>query len=82
MLILILSNAPEWRVYPEELARRCKDSVAAVRSQLRALEEAKYIRTYIKALGRGKGTEVHRFCADRKITDEMFEQMKKDVDNS
>ncbi len=69
-------------MYPEELARRCKDSVDAIRKQLKALEKAGYIRTYIKYLGRGKGKEVHRFCADRKITDKMFEQMKEDVDNS
>lgn len=79
MLILILSNAPEWRVYPDELARRCKDSVTAVRSQLRSLEKAGYIRTYIKSLGGRKGTEVHRFCADRKITDKMFEKLKEDI---
>lgn len=76
---MILSNSSEWRVYPEELARRCKDSVAAVRGQLKALENAGYVRTYIKSLGRGRGTEIHRFCADRKISDEMFEQLKKDV---
>ncbi|MFS1663324.1 transcriptional regulator [Streptococcus sp. zg-JUN1979] len=75
MLLLILSNAPEWRVYPEELAKRTKDSFSSVRRQLDGLEKAGYIRTYRKFLGRGKGSETYRFCADRKISDEMFEYL-------
>ena len=63
-------------MYPEELARRCKDSVDAVRTQLKALEKAGYIRTYRKSFGGRYGTETYRFCADIKISDEMFERLK------
>lgn len=75
----ILRNSEEWRVSPEELARRCKDSVSSVKNQLNALEKAGYVRTYRKFLGRGKGSETYRFCADVKITNEVFEELKKDI---
>ncbi|MGT2744108.1 transcriptional regulator [Streptococcus phocae subsp. phocae] len=78
MLLTILSNADEWRVYPEELARRCRDSESAIRSQLKALEKAKYIRTYRKSFGGRYGTETYRFCSDRKISDEVFNALKKE----
>ncbi|MGT2851656.1 helix-turn-helix domain-containing protein [Streptococcus pasteurianus] len=76
MLLTILSNADEWRVYPEELAKRCRDSESAIRTQLKALEKAGYIRTYRKSFGGRYGTETYRFCADRKISDEIFEKLK------
>ncbi|WP_375543822.1 helix-turn-helix domain-containing protein [Streptococcus parauberis] len=76
LLLTILRNSDEWRVYPEELARRSQDSVSAVRSQLKVLEKHGYIRTYRKSLGGRYGTEVYRFCADRTISDDMFEQLK------
>ena len=75
-MLTILSNADEWRVYPEELAKRCKDSESAIRTQLKALEKAGYIRTYRKSFGGRYGTETYRFCADRKISDEVFEELK------
>lgn len=75
-----MSNADEWRVYPEELARRCKDSESAIRSQLKALENAKYIRTYRKSFGGRYGTEAYRFCSDRKISDEAFNTLKAEQD--
>ncbi|HHH5694856.1 TPA: transcriptional regulator [Streptococcus pyogenes] len=80
MLLTILSNADEWRVYPEKLARRCKDSESAIRSQLKALENAKYIRTYRKSFGGRYGTETYRFCSDRKISDEAFNTLKAEQD--
>lgn len=75
-MLTILSNTDEWRVYPEELARRCKDSESAIRSQLKALEKNKYVRTYRKSFGGRYGTETYRFCSDRKISDEVFETLK------
>ncbi|MBT1197806.1 helix-turn-helix domain-containing protein [Streptococcus equi] len=80
MLLTILSNSDEWRVYPEELAKRCRDSVDAVRTQLKALEKAGYIRSYRKSLGgRWYGTETHRFCSDTKISDEVFQELLKEL---
>ncbi|MCD3371656.1 helix-turn-helix domain-containing protein [Streptococcus equi subsp. zooepidemicus] len=75
----ILSNSDEWRVYPEELAKRCRDSVDAVRTQLKALEKAGYIRSYRKSLGGRYGTETHRFCSDTKISDEVFQELLKEL---
>lgn len=75
-MLTILRNSDEWRVYPEELARRCKDSESAIRTQIKALEKAGYIRTYRKSFGGRYGTEVYRFCSDKKINDEIFNQLK------
>lgn len=76
LLLVILSNKDEWRVYPTELVKRSKDGLVSVRNTLEELEKAGYIRTYKKSLGRGKGIEYFRFCADRKISDEIFESLK------
>ena len=75
MLLTILRNNDEWRVYPKELARRCKDSESAIRSQLKALEKSGYIRTYRKSFGGRYGTETYRFCSDCKISNGAFRQL-------
>lgn len=79
--MVILRNKENWRVYPEEIAKRSKDKVSAVRTGLKELEEHQYIRTYKKGLGDKSGISYFRFCADRKITDEIFEQLKQQLDN-
>lgn len=56
--MVILRNKEDWRVYPEELARRSRDSVRVVRTCLEELERVGYVRTYRKSLGRGKGIQV------------------------
>lgn len=81
LLLVILSNAPEWRVYPDELAKRSKDGLKAVRTGLKELEEAGYVRTYSKIVKRKDGLQRYRFCADRKINDKMFETFKKQLDS-
>lgn len=81
ILMVILRNKENWRVYPEEIAKRSKDKVSAVRTGLKELEEHQYIRTYKKGLGDKSGISYFRFCADRKITDEIFEQLKQQLDN-
>lgn len=78
--MVILRNKEEWRVYPEELARRSKDNIKAVRSGLKELEGAGYIKTYKKSIGRGMGMQYFRFCADRKISNKAFEQLKNDLE--
>ena len=40
-----------------------------------ALEEAGYLRTVKKSLGRGRGVQTFRFFSDTKITDFQFEIM-------
>uniref|UniRef100_UPI003F6E3044 helix-turn-helix domain-containing protein n=1 Tax=Streptococcus hillyeri TaxID=2282420 RepID=UPI003F6E3044 len=75
LLLTILRNNDEWRVYPEELARRHKDSIASVRTGLKELEETGYIRTYKKIVRRSEGLQHYRFCSDTKISDEVFSQL-------
>lgn len=79
--MVILRNKEDWRVYPEELATRSRDKVDAVRTGLKELERAGYIRTYRKSMGRDKGIQYFRFCADRKISEQTFEQLKKQFDD-
>ena len=67
-------------MYPEEIAKRSKDKVSAVRTGIKELEEHHYIRTYKKIVRRSDGLQRYRFCADRKISDKMFEQIKKQLD--
>ncbi|BAQ53311.1 phage replication protein [Streptococcus pyogenes] len=67
--MVILRNKEDWRVYPEELARRSRDSVRVVRTCLEELERVGYVRTYRKSLGRGKGIQYYRFCSDKKISE-------------
>lgn len=80
LLLTILSNKDDWRIFPTELAKRSKDSEDSIYREIKKLENSGYIRTYKKSLGRGKGVTAFRFCADRKISDEMFEQLKKQLD--
>lgn len=79
-MLTILSNKDDWRIFPTELAKRSKDSEDSIYREIKKLENSGYIRTYKKSLGRGKGVTAFRFCADRKISDEMFEQLKKQLD--
>lgn len=81
LLLVILSNAPEWRVYPDELAKRSSDGLAAIRTGLKELENAGYVRTYSKIVNRKDGLQRYRFCADRKINDKMFETFKNQLDS-
>lgn len=67
-------------MYPEELAKRCKDSESAIRTQLKALEKAGYIRTYRKSFGGRYGTETYRFCSDCKISAGVFEQLVEELE--
>lgn len=67
-------------MYPEEIAKRSKDKVSAVRTGLKELEEHQYIRTYKKISKRSDGLQRYRFCADRKISDDIFEQLKQKLD--
>lgn len=73
--MVILRNKEDWRVYPEELARRSRDSVRVVRTCLEELERVGYVRTYRKSLGRGKGIQYYRFCSDKKISEQAFKKM-------
>ncbi|HEP2668901.1 TPA: transcriptional regulator [Streptococcus pyogenes] len=81
MLLTILRNKDEWRVYPEELARRHSDGLASVRAGLRELEKAGYVRTYKKITRRSEGLQHYRFCSDCKISDEVFQRLVEQLKN-
>lgn len=76
ILTVILTNKTDWVVYPEEIARRLNISRNTVDSHFKILEKAGYMRTIKRNLGRGKGSETHRFFSDVPITDSYFEYLK------
>lgn len=71
-LAIILSNKGDWRVFPDEIAKRSKSSKSATASYFKELENAGYMRTIKKSLGRGKGVQSYRFVSDKIITDSYF----------
>lgn len=73
--MVILSNKENWLVYPEEIAKRLNVSRDMIDRHLKKLEDAGYLRTFKKSLGRGKGVQTFRFFSDVKITDFQFEIM-------
>ena len=73
VLAVILSNKDDWRIYPDEIAKRSKDGLVSHRSAFDELEKYGYIRTIKKSLGRGKGIQHYRFAQDIPITDDYFE---------
>ena len=72
VLAVILSNKDDWRIYPDEIAKRSKDGLVSHRTAFEELEKHGYIRTVKKSLGRGKGIQHYRFVQDMPITDEYF----------
>ncbi|QIK45356.1 transcriptional regulator [Streptococcus pyogenes] len=72
--MVILRNKEDWRVYPEELARRSRDSVRVVRTCLEELERVGYVRTYRKSLGRGKAYNIIDFAQIKKISEQAFKK--------
>ncbi|HEQ2314245.1 TPA: transcriptional regulator [Streptococcus pyogenes] len=72
VLAVILSNKDDWRIYPDEIAKRSKDGLVSHRSAFEELEKQGYIRTIKRSLGRGKGIQHYRFAQDIPVTDEYF----------
>ncbi|WP_314828513.1 transcriptional regulator [Streptococcus cristatus] len=73
VLAVILSNKDDWRIYPDEIAKRSKDGLVSHRTAFEELEKHGYIRTVKKSLGRGKGIQHYRFAQDIPIADDYFE---------
>lgn len=67
-----MSNKDDWRIYPDEIAKRSKDGIVSHKSAFEELEKQGYIRTIKKSLGRGKGIQHYRFAQDIPITDGYF----------
>ena len=72
VLAVILSNKDNWRIYPDEIAKRSKDGLSSHKTAFKELEDNGYMRTLKKSLGRGKGIQHYRFVQDMPITDEYF----------
>ncbi|MEH0962348.1 HTH domain-containing protein [Streptococcus anginosus] len=72
-MLVILSNKPNWRIYPEEIAKRTGLSRSTVDKYFQQLEKVGYMRTVKKSRGYKKGIETYRFAADFKIVDWYFE---------
>lgn len=80
ILAVILSNKDDWKVYPQEIAKRLHMSRNTVEKHLKMLEDAGYMRVVKKSMGRGKGWEVHRFFSDVPMSDIYFEYLKNHLD--
>lgn len=72
-MLVILSNKPDWRIYPEEIAKRTGLSRSTVDKYFQQLEKVGYMRIVKKSKGYKKGIETYRFAADFKIVDWYFE---------
>lgn len=76
ILTVILTNKPDWIVYPEEIAKRLDISRNTVDRHFKILEKTGYMRTIKRSLGRGKGSKTYRFFSDVPFTDSYFEYLK------
>ncbi|WP_170238208.1 HTH domain-containing protein [Streptococcus suis] len=72
-MLVILSNKPTWKIYPEDIAKRTGLSRGTVDKYFKLLEKVGYMRTIKKGRGYKKGAETIRFAADFKITDWYFD---------
>ncbi|MEX2805014.1 HTH domain-containing protein [Streptococcus sp. H31] len=69
ILAVILTNKPDWVVYPEEIAKRLNISRRTVDRHFRILERSGYLFSVRISHGRGNGTEFKRFFSDTPMTD-------------
>lgn len=80
ILAVILSNKPDWVVYPEEVARRLNISRRTINRHFQKLEEAGYMRTLKHSFGGSKGARTYRFFSDMPISDSYFNYMKDELE--
>lgn len=69
ILTVILTNKPDWVVYPDEIAKRLGVSRPFVTKHFKILENAGYLFVVRKGRGRGKGVEAYRFFSDMPFTE-------------
>ncbi|HGS0503347.1 TPA: transcriptional regulator [Streptococcus pneumoniae] len=80
--MVVLANHPNWQVYPDEIAKRKGVNRKTIDKYFKIFEEAGYLRTVKKSLGRGRGVQTFRFFSDTKITDFQFEIMLQRLDEA
>lgn len=69
ILTVILTNKPDWVVYPEEIARRLNISRRTVDRHFKILESCDYLLSIRISHGRAGGTEFKRFFSDTPMTE-------------
>lgn len=80
ILTVILTNKPNWVVYPEEIAKRLGVSRRTINRHFQKLEEAGYMRIVKYSFGGNKGTRTFRFFSDVPITDSYFDYLKDNLE--
>lgn len=80
ILTVILTNKPDWVVYPEEMAKRLNISRRTVNRHFRKLEEAGYMRVVKHSFGGNKGARTYRFFSDMPISDTYFAYLKDNLE--
>nr|DAI29167.1 MAG TPA: Dna polymerase B [Caudoviricetes sp.] len=80
ILTVILTNKPDWVVYPEEIAKRLGVSRRTINRHFQKLEEAGYMRTVKYSFGGNKGARTFRFFSDVPITDSYFDYLKDNLE--
>lgn len=76
ILTVILTNKPDWVVYPEEIARRLNISRRTVDRHFKILEQCGYLLSVRISHGRGNGTEFKRFFSDSPMTEDYKAYLK------
>ena len=76
ILTVILTNKPDWVVYPEEIARRLNISRRTVDRHFKILEECGYLLSVRISHGRGNGTEFKRFFSDCPMSEDYKSYLK------
>ena len=79
ILTVILTNKPDWVVYPEEIARRLKISRRTVDRHFKILEQCGYLLSVRISHGRGNGTEFRRFFSDCPMTESYKTYLKENL---
>ena len=76
ILTVILTNKPDWVVYPEEIAQRLNVSRRTINKHFKILEETGYMRAVRYSFGGNKGARIYRFFSDIPFTDDYFDYLK------
>ena len=79
ILAVILTNKPDWVVYPEEIAKRMNVSRRTIDRHFKILESCGYLFSVRISHGRGNGTKFKRFFSDIPMTDTYKSYLKNEL---
>nr|WP_307121328.1 HTH domain-containing protein [Streptococcus moroccensis] len=77
---MILTNKPDWVVYPEEIAKRLNISKRSVDKHFKILEDSGYMCKFTYVLGGREGKLVRRFFSDLPFNQEHISYLKKQLE--